>query len=269
MHPIPVRRMRFTVPKEFHPVYMAGQAAVSYNLTGIGLYVAALEPFIVKAMRRVIDRITDAELRDNLDRFCRQEAQHYMQHERFNALVIGHGYPGLEARIARLSRDFDDFLTRRDDRFRIGFIEGFEANTTQGALFLLRSGAFEHPRTQTDFGLLFKWHMLEEIEHRNIAFDVYQHLYGNYLYRARMCWYAQRHMSVFIRDCIHLMSAADVPRHGERCRITMKDRLQRLVSVAVPRVISMLPGYTPHKYDVPEQVGALSAELSQLAESAT
>ena len=269
MHPIPVRRMRFTVPDTFHPIYMAGQAGVSYNMTGIGLYVAALEPFIVKAMRRVIDRITDVELRENLDRFCRQEAQHYMQHERFNALVVAHGYPGLEARIARLRGDFEDFLTRRDDRFRVGFIEGFEANTTQGALFLLRSGAFEHPRTQADFGLLFKWHMLEEIEHRNIAFDVYQHLYGNYPYRAAMCWYAQRHMSVFIRDCTKLMSAADIPRHGERCRITTKDKLQRLVSVAVPRVISMLPGYTPHKYDVPDTVAGLSAELSELAESAS
>jgi predicted metal-dependent hydrolase len=248
---------------------VAGQAAVSYNLTGLGLYVALLEPFIVKAMRRVIDRVTDLELRDNLDRFCRQEAQHYMQHERFNALVVGHGYPGLETRIARLRTDFDDFLANRDDRFRIGFIEGFEANTTQGALFLLRSGVFDHPQTQADFGLLFKWHMLEEIEHRNIAFDVYQHLYGDYLYRAAMCWYAQRHMHVFIGDCMKLMSAADVPRHGDRCRIGMKERLLRPLSIAVPRIISMLPTYTPHKYDVPDGVGALSAEFSQRAESAS
>ncbi|NJN52487.1 MAG: metal-dependent hydrolase [Gammaproteobacteria bacterium] len=213
--------------------------------------------------------LLDTELRDNLDRFCRQEAQHYMQHERFNALVVGHDYPGLEARIARLRADFEDFLNHHDDRFRIGFIEGFEANTTQGALFLLRSGLFEHPQTQPDFGLLFKWHMLEEIEHRNIAFDVYQHLYGTYWYRARMCWYAQRHMHGFIGDCTKLMVTADVPRHGERCRVSMKERLLRPISIAVPRVVSMLPGYTPHKYDVPQRVGALSTELSALAESAS
>jgi predicted metal-dependent hydrolase len=260
--------MRFQVPESFDPVYMAGSARVSYNFTGLGLYVALPEPFIVKAMRRVIDRITDEELRENLDRFCRQEAQHYMQHERFNALVVSQGYPGLEARIARLHADLEGFLTDRDDRFRIGFIEGFEANTTQGALMLLGSGVFEHPQTQTDFGLLFKWHMLEEIEHRNIAFDVYQHLYGDYFYRAAMCWYAQRHMHVFIGDCMKLMSRADVPRHGERCRIRIKDWMLRLLSVAVPRVVSMLPTYSPHKYDVPTGVGALSAELTELAESA-
>ena len=64
MHPIPVRRMRFQVPETFDPVYMAGNAAMSYNFTGLGLYVALLEPFIVKAMRNVIDRITDDELRE-------------------------------------------------------------------------------------------------------------------------------------------------------------------------------------------------------------
>ncbi len=58
MHRIPVRRMRFTVPEpgEFHPVYIAGRADISYHFTGLGLYVALLEPFIVKSMRRVLPR---------------------------------------------------------------------------------------------------------------------------------------------------------------------------------------------------------------------
>jgi len=48
MHAIPVRRLTFDVPaaERFHPVYMAGHAAVSCNFTGLGLYVAQLEPCI-------------------------------------------------------------------------------------------------------------------------------------------------------------------------------------------------------------------------------
>ena len=57
---------------------------------------ALLEPFIVKSMRRVMDAIKDPELKEDVDRFCRQEAQHYQQHERFNELVLGHGYAGLD-----------------------------------------------------------------------------------------------------------------------------------------------------------------------------
>ena len=270
MHPIPVRRMRFDVPEqaEFHPLYILGNASISYQYTGLGLYVALLEPFIVKSMRRVLGQIRDEPLKECVDRFCRQEAQHYQQHERFNALVLGHGYPGLAARVQQLREDFERFLVQTSDRFRIGFTEGFEANTTQGALYILNAGILDHPKTDPRFGQLFKWHMLEEVEHRNDAFDIYQHLYGDYLYRARMCWVAQHHMAKFIDDCTAIMSAVDVQRYGETCRITPRERWQRLLSRMLPRVISMLPGYTPHHYVVPASVVALSAEFSTLAESA-
>jgi predicted metal-dependent hydrolase len=262
--------MKFEVPDpaEFHPLYVMGQALHSYQMTGLGLYVALLEPFIVKSMRRVMGSIKDPELQENVDRFCRQEAQHYQQHERFNELVLGHGYPGLAERMAVLRADFDRFLTQKSDKFRIGFVEGFEANTTQGALFLLASRVLDHPKTHPRFGELFKWHMLEEIEHRNVAFDIYQHLYGSYLYRARMCWVAQHHMAKFIDDCTAIMSAVDMERYGEKCRITPRARVERLISRVVPRVMSMLPGYTPHKYQVPDAVAALSAQFSAQAESA-
>ena len=104
---------------------------------------ALLEPFIVKSARRVLPQISD---------------------------------PGLEARYQTLRADFDHMLSDRDDRYRVGFVEGFEANTSQGALHLLQSGVLRHPKTDPRFGDLWTWRMLEEIEHRNVAFDVYQHL---------------------------------------------------------------------------------------------
>jgi len=270
-HPIPVRRMQFDVPQtpDFHPLYMAGNAGSSYGMTGLGLYVALLEPFIVKSVRRVLDRVTDSGLREAADRFCRQEAQHYQQHERFNALVFAQDYPGLAERYEVLRKDFESFLQERDDRFRIGFIEGFEANTTQGALALIGSGLFQHPRTHEALGALFEWHMLEEIEHRHVAFDLYQHLYGEWLYRARMCWVAQHHMAKFIDDCTVIMSTVDMKRFGPVCRLTISDRSLRLLSRVVPRLRSMWPAYTPHRYVVPDGVAELSARLSALAVSVT
>lgn len=268
-HAIPVRRMPFEVPEPggFHPIYIAGHPVASYHMTGLGLYVALLEPFIVKSVRRVLDRITDPALREAADRFCRQEAQHYQQHERFNALVFGVDYPGLRERYEALRHDFDDFLANRDDRFRIGFVEGFEANTTQGALSLLGSGILRHPRTDSTLGALWEWHMLEEIEHRNVAFDLYEHLFGGWLYRARMCWVAQRHMARFIDDCTAIMLPVDVRRHGPACAPRAGQRLQRLLMRGVPRVKSMLPTYTPHRYVLPRNVEQLSAKLSAQATS--
>jgi predicted metal-dependent hydrolase len=269
MHPITVRRLTFDVPgaDDFHPVYMANSAAVSYSFTGLGLYVALLEPFIVKSLRRVLDQVADSRLQEEVDRFCRQEAQHYQQHERFNALVLAQGYPGLDDRVQALAADFSGFLERRSDKFRVGFVEGFESYTTQGALEILSSRVCDHPRTQSAFGHLFRWHMLEEIEHRNVAYDIYQHLYGDYLYRARMCWFAQRHMQRFIADCVGLMSSFDVTRYGDRCRVSVLERLGMALMPWPKRLRSMLPGYSPHHYEVPESVAALSQRYTELADT--
>jgi predicted metal-dependent hydrolase len=261
--------MRFVVPDaaDFHPVYVAGNAMASYQTSGLGLYVAVLEPFIVKATRRVLPKITNAALAEEADRFCRQEAQHYQQHERFNALIFNHGYPGLQERYEILRADFQRMLDAEDDRYRVGFVEGFESNTTQGALLQLKSGVLQHPKTLKPFGELWAWHMLEEFEHRNVAFDIYEHLYGDWPFRARMCWIAQAHMARFIADCSRIMSTADVTRYGDICRIRRRDRALGFVAHSIARVRSMLPNYTPHRYEVPASVAMLSARFTAQAEA--
>lgn len=261
--------MKFPVPAapDFHPLYIAGSAALSYNHTAFGLYVALLEPFAVKSFRKVLDRIRDDELRENVDRFSRQEAQHYQRHVDFNKVVLAHGYPGLEERLARLKADFDAFLGDASDRFCIGYIEGFESYTTQFALRMIESGLYDHKRTDPAFGSLFKWHMLEEIEHRTVAFDLYQHLYGGYLYRARLCWRSQGHMLRFLSDCANLMSSVDIPRHGERCRVKPRQKVQMALFPVGMRLRSMLPNYTPRQHAVPDSIARLSEHYTRLAEN--
>jgi predicted metal-dependent hydrolase len=109
--------------------------------------------------------------------------------------------------------------------------------------------------------------MLEEIEHRTVAFDLYQHLYGGYLYRVRLCWFSQGHMLRFLADCAKLMSAVDVPRHGERCRIGARQRFQLWTFPLGMRLRSMLPGYTPRRHPIPAGIAQLSEHFSRQAES--
>ncbi len=269
-HPIPVRKMAFEVPaaKDFNPLYIAGNATLSYMHTALGLYVVYLEPFVVKSMRKVMPQIRDEALREEVDRFCRQESQHYQQHADFNKLVLARNYPGLEQRLKRVADDFDGYLRNGSDHFRIGFVEGFESYTSQMALALLASSLYEHKRSEPRFASLFKWHLIEEIEHRNVAYDIYQHLYGSYLARARLCWMAQNHMFRFYADCLRIMSAAEGERGGARYRTTFKHRLLfTRIDPFGKRLRTMLPGYTPHRLRVPPGVATLSDALSAQATS--
>ncbi len=270
MHPIPVRKMEFEIPspEDFDPKWVANNIVLSYATTGVSLYVAYLEPFLVKSLRRVLDQVTDAELKENVDRFCRQEAQHYMQHERFNEAILGKGYPGLAERFARVKADFDRFLKTKDERWCVGFVEGFEAYTTQSALGSFKGRVFDHPRTDKRFGALFRWHMAEELEHRLVAFDIYEHLYGDYLFRAKMCVIAQSHIWKFILDCMRIMSPVDTARYGDSYRVSAPMRAMAVAIVLPMCLRTIMPWYKPHSLVVPDSIRALSEELTAAAKSA-
>jgi len=154
------------------------------------------------------------------------------------------------------------------EQYCIGYIEGFESYTTQFSLRMMASGLYDHKRTDPAFGSLFKWHLVEEIEHRTVAFDLYRHLFGDdWWHRARLCWRSQGHMLRFLNDCADLMSRVDVKRHGERCRIGPRQKLQLRLFPLGMRLRSMLPGYSPHHYVVPDGIAALSAQFTAMAES--
>jgi len=255
-HAIPVRRMEFDIPtaEDLDPKWNADNIIQSYFSTGLSLYVAYLEPFLVKSMRRVLDKIEDQHLREEVDRFSRQEAQHYMQHERFNAAILGKGYPGLQERFDVLKADFERFLETKGDRWCVGFVEGFESYTTQVALGALETLRQRHPKTDPRFSALFEWHLLEEVEHRNVAYDIYEHLYGDYLFRVKMCLIAQSHILKFITDCMKIMSPVDVARFDESYRVTPFHRMMVWVGFSPMLVKTWMPSYTPHDYKVPDSV---------------
>ncbi len=261
---ITVRKINFSVPnlEDFSPIYMLNNPTISYRFTAIGLFVALLEPAIVKAVRKVVPSITDLRLKSEVEKFCHQEAHHYAQHKRFNKLILSQGYPGLEDCVSELQEEFNRFLTEKPEKFMIGYIEGFESFTTQSALEAISSGLFDHPDNSREFSDLFKWHMLEEIEHRTVAFDLYNHLYGHYFYRAKMCWFAQRHQENFISKCSELMSQHDVKTKGPSYQLDPKVVKFLKAKKLQKSLKSMMPTYSPHKYVIPPTIKQLSEEYS-------
>ena len=268
-HKIPVRKMNFDLPSpsEFDPKWAADSAFASYPALCASLYVAYLEPFLVKSMRHVLDQITDPNLREDADRFARQEAQHYQQHERFNELILSCGYPGLRERLAVLKEDFDSFFKVKGDRWCIGFVEGFESYTYLASINALKLGLFEHPGKDKRIGLLFKWHLTEEIEHRHVAHDIYQHLYGDYLFRVRMCFFAQSHIAKFTGDCTKIMSAFDTDRFDSSYSLSAFHRIATLVAILPIFIKTYMPWHSPHRIKVSDKILEYSREMTGLAES--
>jgi uncharacterized protein len=83
---------------------------------------------------------------------------------------------------------------RRSRRFNLVYAEGFEAMTCAMALTsIAEAEAGDSTLSPGPWGQLWAWHLAEEMEHRTVAFDLYEHLEGSYPYRVIGSLRAQAH----------------------------------------------------------------------------
>lgn len=260
--PITVRRPPFTFPDGLEPVIIDGRPEESYVMVSLSLLLPYLEPYLIRSMKEARQRLTDPALGADLDAFNAQEGQHYRQHKRFNDAVRLQGGEAIAALSAELDADYRRFTATRSLRWNLAYAEGFEAYTSALASFSFATGQIA--RVGPPARGLFEWHLLEELEHRTVAFDVYQHVCGGYLYRLVIGLYAQWHLTRFVLRAASAMIRADGEafraRWGGRREAWARLRplLGQMARVFVPAVFrTYLPWYTPHRLSLPEGAQAM------------
>ncbi len=134
------------------------------------------ERYFIHTVRHFRDRIADPELQQAVTAFIGQEAMHGREHEDYNRLLAAAGLPAHE-----LETHFKNF------------VEWLKANLPPSAQLSVTI-AQEHftaiiaelvltdPRliagADRRLSALWRWHALEETEHKAVAFDVYETVMG-------------------------------------------------------------------------------------------
>ena len=95
---IEVRKVPFEFPPDFRPQWHPADPALSQLINGTSILLPYMEPFIIDAIRQASQLITDPDLRQEAKAWIGQESQHFMQHRRFNEVLIAQGYPQLRER---------------------------------------------------------------------------------------------------------------------------------------------------------------------------
>lgn len=267
-HDITVRRMDFRFPDEIELDFSRGKPELSFGLIGLSLLLPYLEPYLIRTMKKARERITDPDLLADVENFSAQEGQHYRQHIRFNRALRLSGCSGLEDLEKKLEEDYLRFSRTRSLRFNLAYAEGFEALTTAFALFSLEGP--DELLGHSPGEELLRWHAIEELEHRTVAFDVYEHVFGGYFYRLFVGLFAQWHFLRFVRRTVRDMkeSSPDIlARHGgregrRRRRRTDSDVIRRFL----PRVLkTYLPWYTPHDIVLSDDLRAATVRQTEHA----
>lgn len=144
------------------------------------------ERFFIEALRRAADELADPELEQVVQRFVQQEALHSREHRRYNARLRAEGFD-LDAWDRSHKRTMWRVLALRDARIPLAITVGIEHLTAAVGRAVLRDRVIAdgHPAVEA----FWAWHSAEEIEHKSVAFDVYERLGGGpTLRRVIMGW---------------------------------------------------------------------------------
>lgn len=134
------------------------------------------ERFFIHAVRHYRDRITDPALQEAMTAFIGQEAMHSREHEDYNRLLDQAGLPAaqLDAFNARCLELVKRWLPAAAQLSVTIAQEHFTAIVSELMLTDARILQGADPRLLA----LWHWHALEEIEHKAVAFDVYEAVMG-------------------------------------------------------------------------------------------
>lgn len=269
MADITVRHLEFDLgqDKDFNAEVIPGEIEMSYMMVGLSMILPYLEPYLIKHSMAAQEIVDDPELARDMRQFSKQEGQHYRQHGLFNDRVRVK-YPELEALEAKAKLDYDRF-SARGAKFNLAFAEGFESLTSPFIIFMWNSGMI---RDMTGpLADMYTWHLLEEMEHRTVAYDAYYHLYGDYWYRLWVSLIAQSHLLIFVFACTRVMLRKE--RHMFRARGGWTGRLSRIwkwtrltAKYLLPQLWkTYLPRYNPRNLIVPTEVSTLAETYNSRA----
>lgn len=182
----PVRRMDFDF-SDVDRYWFNGDAGLTHFMTALSTLFPVGERFFVDAVRavRYHEAIKDnADLQAQISAFIGQEAMHSKEHHAMNRHAEQYGYED----IAWMEQATATVLSMRNifkPFFPIEMINLAATCALEHFTALLAEQVMNHPKIQEELASdptmykLWLWHCVEETEHKAVAYDVYQSIYGS------------------------------------------------------------------------------------------
>ncbi len=131
------------------------------------------EAFFVRSVRHYADRVDDPRLAQQIREFAGQEGQHSRIHDEHVELLLRQGYTAIEGR----NRLFDRIVrwhNRNTPAFSLAATAAIEHLTALLARKVLEKDGGWVETMDPRMRSLWRWHALEESEHKAVAFDTYR-----------------------------------------------------------------------------------------------
>ncbi len=229
---------------------------VSHFFNAMSLFFPEGEQFFIDTVRYYRDkgRITDPKLLEEVKGFIGQEAMHGREHRAYNEAVAAAGYPAgeLEAKAVALLNFGRKMLPHAEQLANTIALEHFTAIMAE----VLLTHGYTLDGAPPQMSALWRWHAIEETEHKAVAYDVYQKVAGGFWGYLRRCLVMLSVSMLFLSQTFYT-----------HWRLIKHDGLQRdwrgwrgflrflfvnpgaLRKIAIPWLKYFKPGFHPWQHD--------------------
>ncbi|WP_185836673.1 metal-dependent hydrolase [Streptomyces sp. WAC 06783] len=280
-HTIAPRRVSFDwrdTPLHWIP----DEPTATHVINVLHLLLPAGERWFVKVFKEALPLVRDPALLKDVKGFMGQEATHSVQH----AYVLEHlARQGLDTAPYTRHVDFlfEYLLSERPPfaapistqewlHFRLSLIAAIEQFTAVLGNWVLHADGLDRAHPDPVMLDLLRWHGAEEVEHRAVAFDMYEHTGGEGLPR-----YARRVLGMAVTAPVLLYlwvwGAAYLIRHDPqlagRLRYSLREHNRAVRKQLLPtwrELGAAVPRYLKRSYH-PSQEGSLRKAVAYLASS--
>jgi predicted metal-dependent hydrolase len=181
-----VRKLKLEYPNGVPRHWLKQSGLLTHVMNSLSLMFPEGERFFIRSVNRFASQTHDETLREAIKDFAGQETQHGKQHEKFNTFLKQHGYE-YERFIAGVENfvfeEFEPFMTEKVwDKIGLSVTAAAEHMTATWAAHFLKNRA-ALADVPEEIRALFLWHAVEEIEHKDVAFDLLQDVDDSYFTR--------------------------------------------------------------------------------------
>ena len=249
---IVVRDFAFSFPADIDPVWIPGNPVRSHFFNGLSMTMPYLEPYLIRSILKARDHISDPELLEDMAGFNRQEANHYKCHRRYNELMKANGYPELEE-LEKLMTEQYKRLEGRSLRTQLAYSAGFESMTNGFTHWLITKRVALFTDANPHVSSFWLMHMIEETEHKTVAFDTYMAYSGQYLPRALGVLHGSGHLvGLGIRGMLRFLKKDKILYRPLTLLRVLKELFLFSVNVGPFCFRALLPGFNPRNERDPQ-----------------
>jgi predicted metal-dependent hydrolase len=173
--------------------WVPGDPFTTHMINVLHLLLPTGERWFIEAVKDAEPLVTDPEIKAAIKPFVQQESWHALAH----TMVLRHlADQGIDtsAYIDRLDRWLSALSDRHErwpNRLRRWWLYRHLADTAALEHFtavlgqwVIQTHGLDYAGADPTMLDLLRWHACEEVEHRSVVFDIYQHVCGSYLLRA-------------------------------------------------------------------------------------